>query len=172
MLERKGLIRFDNKDATIIGEDIKIGQQAPSFKAHLQDWTYLDILKMTRGKVRIIVSVPSVEMEVCNRKISRFNEEAGKLSKVISILIISTDLPYAQKRYCATAGIDQIIVISDHLKTNFGKKYGCLIKEHRVLRNAVFVIDKKYKIIYANYSQNLGDEPDYSEVLETARNAL
>jgi thioredoxin-dependent peroxiredoxin len=172
LLERKGLVQFSGKDAIVIGDDLKIGQQAPSFKAHLQDWTYLDLLKLTRGKVRIIAAVPSIDTSTCDRETRKFNEEAAGLSKDISIIVISTDLPYAQKRWCGAAGISQVMVVSDHLKASFGKKYGCLLKDQRVLRRAIFIVDRKYKITYVDYMKALGDEPDYKAVLEAAKKAL
>lgn len=172
MLERKGLIQFNGKDATVIGEDIRVGQQAPSFKAHLQDWSYLDMLKLTRGKVRIIAAVPSLDTAVCDRETRKFNETAAGLSKEISIIVISTDLPFAQKRWCGAAGIDQVMVVSDHLKTSFGKKYACLLKDQRILRRAMFVVDQKYKVVYVDYMKELGKEPDYQAVLAAAKKVL
>jgi thiol peroxidase len=64
------------------------------------------------------------------------------------------------------------MVVSDHLKVSFGKKYGCLLKDQRVLRRAVFVVDRKYKITYVDYMKVTSDEPDYQAVLEAARKAL
>jgi thioredoxin-dependent peroxiredoxin len=172
MLERKGRIQFHGKDAIVIGDDLKIGQQAPSFKAHFQDWSYLDLLKLTRGKVRIIAAVPTIDNSVCDREIRKFHEEAASLPKDILIIAISTDLPFAQKRWCCAANINQVLVVSDHLRTSFGKKYGCLLKDQRILRSAVFVVDRKYKITYVDYLKDIGDEPDYEVVLAAARNAL
>ncbi len=172
MLERKGLIQFHGKDATVIGEDLKVGQQAPTFKAHLQDWSYIDILKLTRGKVRIIAAVPSLDTDICDRETRKFNEEAAGLSKEISIIVISMDLPYAQKRWCGAAGIDQVMVVSDHQKASFGKKYACLLKDQRLLRRAMFIVDKKYRLVYVDYMKPLGNEPDYKAVLDAARLAL
>jgi thioredoxin-dependent peroxiredoxin len=172
MLERKGRIQFHGRDAIVIGDDLKIGQQAPSFKAHLQDWSYLDLLKLTRGKVRIIAAVPSIDTSESDREIRKLNEEAASLPKDVSIIVISADLPFAQKRWCAAADINQVLVVSDHLRTAFGKKYGCLLKDQRILRSAVFVIDRKYKITYVDYIKDMGDEPDYEAVLAAARKAL
>lgn len=172
MLARKGIIQFDNKEAIVIGDDLKVGQQAPSFKAHLQNWSFLDILKMTRGKVRIIASVPSLEISVCDLETRRFNEEAESLSKDISIIVISMDLPYTQSKWCGSAEISRIMVVSDHLKGTFGKKYACLIKGQRLLRSAVFVIDKTYKIRYVDYMRSLEHEPDYKSVLGSAVGCL
>jgi len=157
---------------TIIGKDIQVGQKAPEFKAHTQGWEYLNGLADTQGKVRIIAAVPSLETSVCDRETRRFNEEAAALSDDILILIVSMDLPYTQKRWCGAAGIDQVITLSDHMKAKFGKKYGCLVKERRILRRAVFVVDQNDTVVYVDYMPALGVEPDYTAVIEAAKQAL
>jgi thiol peroxidase len=113
-----------------------------------------------------------VDTDVCDRELHRFNQEAAALSKDIAILVISNDLPFAQKRWCGAAGVDQVNVLSDHMAAEFGLKYGVLIKEARILRRATFVVDRAGKLVYAAYLPALGDEPNYSEVLEAAKAAL
>lgn len=170
--ERTGLIQLAGKDATIIGDDIQVGQIAPDFSAHALDWSVVRGLADTQGKVRIIAAVPSLDTEICDRETRRFNQEAASLSKDILIQVISTDLPFAQKRWCGAAGVDQVMVLSDHHTAEFGEKYGCLIKERRILRRAVFVVDRQGKVTYAAYMPALGVEPDYNQVLEAAKAAL
>ena len=126
----------------------------------------------TTGKVRIISAVLSLETDVCDRETKRFNQEAASLSKDIAILVISTDLPFTQARWCGAAGVDQVSVLSDHMSTDFGLKYGVLLKEVRFLRRAVFVVDRSGKLTYVAYMPALGEEPDYAEVLKAARAAL
>jgi len=172
MLERTGLVKFGGKDVTVIGDDIKVGQQAPEFHAHSLTWEWQPMLETTQGKVRIISAVLSLETSVCDRETRRFNEEASSMSQDIAIIVVSTDLPYTQKRWCGGAGIDQVMVVSDHREVEFGEKYGCLLKEPRILRRAVFVVDRSDKVVYAAYMHALGDEPDYETVLASARNAL
>jgi len=172
MIERQGLIKFAGKDATIIGADLTVGQKAPEFKVRAQDWSMIAALKATQGKVRVIAAVPSLDTSVCDRETRRFNEEAAHLSKDITILVVSTDLPFAQKRWCGATGIDQITVVSDHFTTDFGKKYGCLIKEGRILRRAIFIVNRKNILTYVAYMPALGEEPNYDEVLQAARAAL
>ena len=75
-------------------------------------------------------------------------------------------------RWRGAAGVDQVMTLSDHMNAEFGEKYGVLIKERRILRRAVFVVDKHNKVVYAAYMPALSDEPDYAEVLEAARKAL
>jgi thioredoxin-dependent peroxiredoxin len=170
--ERFGLIKFAGNDVTVIGEDITVGEKAPEFTVVKNDWSVVKGLKDSKRKVRIISAVLSLETGVCDRETRRFNEEASKLGKNIAILVISADLPFTQKRWCGAAGVDQVTTYSDSLKADFGKKYGCLIKESRVLRRAVFVVDKKRIVRYAAYMPALGDEPNYEEVLAAARDAL
>jgi thiol peroxidase len=170
--ERTGLIKVGGKDATILGDDIQVGQTAPEFTAHAQDWSLVRGLADTRGKVRIFTPLPSLDTEVCDRETRRFNQEAAGLGSDIVILTISTDLPYAQKRWCGAAGVDQVKTLSDHMTAEFGEKYGCLIKERRTLRRAVFVVGRDDRVVYAAYMPALGDEPNYEEVLSAARSAL
>jgi thiol peroxidase len=170
--ERTGLIKVGGRDATVIGDDIQVGQTAPDFNAHATDWTVVRGLSDTRGKVRILTPLPSLDTEVCDRETRRFNQEAAGLGEEIVILVISTDLPYAQKRWCGAAGVDRVKTLSDHMAAEFGEKYGCLIKERRTLRRAVFVVDRNDKVVYAAYMPALGDEPDYEAVLTAARAAL
>jgi thioredoxin-dependent peroxiredoxin len=170
--ERFGLIKVGGKDATVIGDDLKVGGKAPDFTVQALDWTAKRGLADTEGKVRIIAAVPSLETDVCDRETRRFNQEASSLSKDIVIEVISTDLPYTQKRWCGAAGVDQVMTLSDHMTAEFGEKYGVLIKERRTLRRAVFVVGKDDKLVYVAYMPALGDEPNYAEVLEAARKAL
>lgn len=170
--KRKGLIQFGGQDVTVVGPDIQVGQQAPDFKVHAQDWSTFYGLADTQGMVRIIAAVPSLETGVCDRETRRFNQEAAELSDQITILVISMDLPLTQKRWCGAAGIDQVQVLSDHRWARFGKMYGCLMKEPRLLRRAVFVVDQNDQVVYADYMAVLGDEPDYAAVLAAARQAL
>jgi thiol peroxidase len=172
MTERKGLITVGGIDMTVVGEDLKPGDRAPSFTAQAQDWSLVDVLESTKGKGRVIAALPSLSTSVCDRETRKFNEEAVRLSGDIAVIAISMDSPFTQKNWCAAAGIERVMVVSDHLEAEFGRKYGCLVKEGRLLRRAVFVIDREGIIHYAAYMPALGTEPDYNAVLEAARNAL
>ena len=170
--ERFGLIKVGGKDATVIGDDLKVGSKAPDFSVQDKDWTVKRGLADTAGKVRIIAAVPSLDTDVCDRETRRFNVEAASLSKDIVIEVISTDLPYTQKRWCGAAGVDQVMTLSDHMTGKFGEDYGVLIKERRILRRAVFVVGKDDKLVYVAYMPALGDEPNYAEVMMAAKKAL
>ena len=172
MLERFGILKFRGKDVTVLGADLKPGEAAPEFLVQTLEWSPFQGLADTAGKVRIISAVLSLDTETCDRETRRFNMEAAALGKDIAILVISTDLPYAQKRWCGASGVDQVTVLSDHLDTDFGLKYGLLVKEARVLRRAVFVVDRAGRLTYVAYMPAFRDEPDYAKVLEAAKAAL
>jgi thioredoxin-dependent peroxiredoxin len=171
-MERLGVITFAGKDVTVIGDDIHIGNQAPEFTAQAQDWSLVNVLELTKGKVRIIASAPSLSTSVCDRETRTFNEQAVDLGEEITIFVISNDLPFTQKHWCGAAGVDRVTVVSDHMSFDFGKKYGCLIKELGILRRAVFVIDQNDVVTYVAYMKTIGDEPDYSAVIKAAKAAL
>ena len=171
-IERFGIIKFKGQDVTVLGADLEPGLAAPEFTVQDLKWAPFQGLADTNGKVRIISSVLSLETETCDRETRRFNQEAAALGKDIVILVISTDLPFTQIRWCGAAGVDQVTVLSDHMTTDFGLKYGVLLKEARVLRRAIFVVDRTGKLTYVAYMPALGVEPNYTEVLDAAKAAL
>jgi thiol peroxidase len=172
MIERKGLFVFKEQDVTIVGEDLQVGDQAPEFSALTKDWSWMPALESTEGKVRIIGSLPSLSTSVCDRETKRFNNEATSLSEDVAILMVSMDLPFTQGQWCAAAGVDQVVTLSDHKNADFGPKYGVLLKELNIFRRAVFVVDRSGKVVYVEYLPVLGEEPDYEAVLKAARHAL
>jgi thiol peroxidase len=170
--ERKGLLKLGEQDVTIVGPDVKAGDYGLDFQAMTQDWRVIDVLEEHNDKVKIIAAVPSLETSICDRETRQFNQAASELDEDIVIITISADLPYTQARWCGAAGIDRVLVVSDHYSTDFATKYGCLIKERRILRRAVFILDRTNRVVYAEYMPALGVEPDYGAVLAAARKAL
>jgi len=170
--ERFGIVKFRGQEVTVLGPDLKPGEAAPEFSVQTLEWKPFNGLADTTGKVRIIAAVPSLDTDVCDRETRRFNQEAASLDKDIAILVISHDLPFAQKRWCGAAGVDQVTVLSDHMSGDFGLKYGCLIKEARILRRAVFVVNRAGILTYTAYMPALSEEPNYAKVLSAAKSTL
>ncbi len=170
--ERKGLLKFAGKDVTVVGADIKTGQTAPEFTAIANDWVETKGLASTKGKVRIIGSLLSLATSVCDRETHRFNEEASALGDGVAVLILSMDLPFTQKNWCGAAGVDRVTTLSDAKYADFAENYGVLVKEMRVMRRAIFVVDANERVVYASYMPEFGNEPNYAEVLAAARTAL
>lgn len=170
--ERSDFFKLGDTFATVIGEDVRVGDSAPEFTAAAQDWKPVNPIAASKGKVIILSAVPALDTEVCDRETRRFNEEASRLSEDIVIYTISTDPPSTQKRWCGAAGIDRVKVVSDVIDAEMGQKYGLLVKQRRSLRRAVFVVDRTGKVTYAAYMQHNGLEPDYDEVIAAAKAAL
>jgi len=169
---RNDFFKLGDRFATILGDDVKVGDTAPEFTSVLPGWKPINPLQESKGKVIILCAVPSIDTETCDIETRRFNEEASKFSEDIVIYTVSTDFPFAQKRWCGLSGVDKIRMVSDVLETEFGIKYGLLIKERRFLRRAVFIVNRAGKLTYVNYLPILGQEPSYDEVIAEAQKTL
>jgi thiol peroxidase len=168
---RTGIITIHGNPLTIVGSGLKVGDPAPDFELLDNDLSPVR-LSSFRSKVLIISSVPSLDTPVCDMETRRFNEEAGKLGEDVRILTVSMDLPFAQKRWCGSAGVDRVITLSDHRQASFGTAYGVLIKELRLLARAVFVLDREGIIRYIHIVKEITDEPDYNAVLEAVHKLM
>ncbi len=152
---------------TLLGPELKAGDEAPNFTAVDNALKPVDLAATGRG-VRIFSVVPSLDTPVCDAQTKRFNDEAGKLSG-ITIYTISMDLPFAQKRWCGAFGVDHVKMLSDHRDGSFGTAYGTLIKELRIESRAIFVVDQNNVIRYVEYVKEVGDHPNYEAALAAAR---
>lgn len=156
---------------TLSGPLPAIGIKAPDFTALNNDLSPASLSDF-RGKVIIISSVPSLDTPVCDMETRRFNQEAGGLGDKVTVLTISMDLPFAQARWCGAAGIDKVITLSDHRDASFGKAYGVMIKELRLLARCVFVVDKEGILRYTQLVKEITEEPKYEEVLKAVKGLL
>jgi thiol peroxidase len=168
MEEQKRTVTMKGNPLTLVGNAAKVGQPAPDFEVIANDMSSVK-LSSFKGKVCIICSVPSLDTSVCDTETRRFNEEADKLGSDVVVLTISMDLPFAQKRWCGSAGIENVQTLSDHREASFGKAYGVLIKELRLLARAVFVVDADGIIRYTQIVKELTNEPDYTAVLNAVK---
>jgi thiol peroxidase len=167
--EREGAATFKGNPLTLVGPELKAGDQAPDFEVVDKGMQPVK-LSDTAGKTRIFSVVPSLDTPVCDMQTKRFNEEAAKLQDV-AIYSVSMDLPFAQKRWCDAFAVDNLAMLSDHKNASFGAAYGTLIKEWRVESRAIFVVDKSGKIRYAEYVKEVADHPNYDAALQAAKQA-
>lgn len=163
--ERTGEVTFQGKPVTLIGPALKVGDKAPDFTVIDNN---LQPLKLTdfQGKILVLVAVPSLDTPVCDLEARRFNSEAQKLGDDVVVLVISMDLPFAQRRWCGANGIERVITASDHREASFGSGYGVLVKELRLLARAIFIVDREGVIRYIQLVKEAGEEPDYQSVLK------
>ncbi len=168
--ERKNAFDLLGTPVTLIGPELKSGDKAPNFEVQANDLSTVT-LDSSKGKVRIISVVPSLDTGVCDAQTRRFNEEAAKLGNNVIVLTVSADLPFAQKRWCGAAGVERVQTISDHYSMSFGTAYGTHIKEVRLESRAVFVVDSNDTVIYAQYVPAAVEHPNYEAALEAAKSA-
>jgi thioredoxin-dependent peroxiredoxin len=162
-------VTFKGKPVTLMGSQVKVGDKAPNFTVLANDLSEVT-LDDTKGSVRLISVVPSIDTGVCDAQTRRFNEEAAKLDNV-KVLTVSVDLPFAQKRWCGANGIENVQTLSDHRDLSFGEAYGVAIKELRLLARAVFVVNSNDEVTYVEYVNEVTDHPNYEAAIEAAKAA-
>ncbi|MGD9643407.1 MAG: thiol peroxidase [Elusimicrobiales bacterium] len=165
----KRTVTMQGRPMVLAGDEIKVGMPAPDFKATDNDMLPMKFSRSYGGKVAVIVAVPSLDTSVCDLEARRFNKEAEILGPDVGVLVVSMDLPFAQRRWCGSAGIKAVRVFSDYQKADFGKAWGVLIKDLRLLARAVFIVDKDGIVKYAQIVPEVSQEPNYDEVLTALR---
>ncbi len=159
-------ITLKDNPINTIGSLPAVGSQAPGFlltKTDLSDITAEDL----RGKRVILNIFPSVDTDVCAASVRFFNAKANALDNT-TVLCISDDLPFAQKRFCGAEGLTNVISASEMRNHDFGDDYGVRIIDGPlagVLSRAIVVIDTTGKVIYTEQVPEITQEPDYDAAL-------
>jgi len=168
LTETNNLVKANNKYVTLLGTQVELGEQAPNFKVVDKNFSPVHLTDFS-GQTLLISVVPSLDTGVCSLQTKRFNEESTKLPKNITLLTISNDLPFAQKRFCKVENIEQIKVLSDSVWRDFGAKYGLIIKDMGLLTRAIFIIDEQGKVKYKELVANISQHPDYVKALTAVK---
>ena len=145
------------------GDPPKVGDKAPDFSV-LDNELKVKTLKDFEDKILVLVCVPSLDTPICDTEVRRFNKEASEMSDKVQIVAVSCDLPFAQVRWCGAAGIKNVCTLSDHKDTSFGKAYGVLLPDLRLLTRSIFIVNKG-KVEYRQIVPEVKQEPNYDEVL-------
>ncbi|UOQ46145.1 thiol peroxidase [Halobacillus salinarum] len=159
-------VTYKEEPITLSGEQLSVGDPAPEFTV-LDNKMNPVTLSDFEGKIKLISVVPSIDTGVCDSQTRRFNEDANRLDNV-KVLTISMDLPFAQKRWGGNSGINNVITLSDHKDASFGRAYGVLIEEMRLLTRAIFVVDTEDELYYVEYVEEATKHPDYEKAIQTA----
>lgn len=162
-------VTFKHNPVTLIGNEIKVGDKAPDFTVLANDMSEVS-LASSKGKIRLFSVVPSVDTGVCDAQTRKFNEEASKLENV-EVITVSVDLPFAQRRWCAASGLENVITVSDHRDLSFGEAYGVVMKELRLLARAVFVVDANDTVTYVEYVSEGSNHPNYEAAITAVKEA-
>jgi thiol peroxidase len=164
------VVTLKGKPIQTVGALPKLGSMAPDFTLTKTDLSELT-LKQCLGKKTVLSIFPSLDTPTCANSVRHFNVEANKLPNV-SVLCVSADLPFAQKRFCAAENLDKVIPVSTFRHPEFGVKYGVVVKEGPMtglMSRAVVVLDEKGKVIYTQQVEELANEPNYEEVLSVLK---
>lgn len=164
----KSQVMMGEKTVTLEGKLPKLEQMAPRFKVVDDKFNPINLTDF-KGKTILISTVPSLDTGVCALQTKRFNSEVGHFSDNVVMLTISTDLPFAQKRFCKVENVENIKVLSDSVWRDFGEKYGLLIEDYGLLARAIFIIDAEGKLKYQELVPNITEHPNYDAALEALK---
>ncbi len=166
--ERPGAVTFQGQPLTLLGPELQVGAKAPDFTVvdtELKPVT----LKDAAGKIKVFSVTPSLDTPVCDLQARRFNQEAANFSEEVVVWNLSMDLPFAIARFCTQAGLERVKALSDYKEASFGRAYGLLIKELRLLTRAVLILDAEDTIRYLEIVPEITQEPDYEKALTALR---
>ncbi len=169
-VERTGVCTARGNPLTLVGAEMTVGQKAPNFTVLGQGMAPIS-LSDSAGKVRIIVTVPSLDTPVCSEETIKFNGLAASLPDNTEILTLSMDLPFAQARWCGANGVESLTTASDFKEREFQETYGVKIKENGLLTRAVFVVGKDDTVKHAQYVSEITDFPDFDAAIAAAKAA-
>ncbi len=164
------ILTLNGQTVETSGELPKIGEKAKEFtltQTNLKSISLSDFIGS-----RVILNIhPSIDTSTCAKSVKRFNTIAGELENT-KVLSISSDLPFAQNRFCMAENLNNIITLSDYATSSFGKDYGLEIISGPLFNlhsRAVIIIDSNGIIAYTQQVQEITEEPDYESVLEALK---
>ena len=159
-------VTFKGNPLTLVGEEVQVGQAAPQCEltnGSLESVSLADL----QGKPTLISVVPSLDTPVCHAETKKFNEQVDQLTNT-EVLVVSTDLPFGQKRWCGAEGVEKVTTLSAHRSTAFGESFGVLISGgplDRCLARAIFAVDETGTLTHVEYVGEIAEHPDYDAVL-------
>ncbi|MDE0959055.1 MAG: thiol peroxidase [Planctomycetota bacterium] len=163
---RTAAITLKGTPFDVTGLPLAVGDTAPDFVL-LHNSLEEVSLSSYKGEFRIIATVPSLDTPVCQAETKRFNDEVAR-NENIDVMVVSADLPFAQKRWCGAESVENVTALSCHRSAAFGEAYGVQIANGPLqgcLARAVFVIDASGQLLHVEYVTEVADQPDFAAVL-------
>jgi len=142
------------------------GDSAPAFTLVGQDLSDVSLASFA-GKRKILNIFPSVDTPTCATSVRTFNTKASSLPNT-AVLCISADLPFAQSRFCAAEGLENVTNLSTLRGAEFIRNYGVAIEDGPLAglaARAVVVLDENDKVLHSELVSEIGNEPDYEKAL-------
>ncbi|MBP1622479.1 MAG: Redoxin protein [Acidobacteria bacterium] len=159
-------ITFKGNPIETAGSLPGIGSAAPDFTVIKTDLAPVSLSEL-KGKKVVLNIFPSIDTAVCASSVRRFNAEASKLTNTV-VLCISKDLPFAQKRFCAAEGLENVIPASEFRDTSFSSAYKVAIVTgplQGLFSRAIVIVDETGAVTYTEQVPEIGQEPDYEKAL-------
>ena len=160
-------------NVTLGGNPLHTSGELPAAGTHAADFSLVNTdlgavsLDNFKGKKLILNIFPSIDTGTCAASVREFNKKASSLENT-TVLCISRDLPFAQKRFCGAEGLDNVINLSDFNTGAFGKNYGLEITDGPLAglhSRVVIVLDENGTIVHAEQVAEIADEPNYDAAL-------
>ena len=148
------------------GELPQVGSKLVDFKLIKNDLSVATLADFA-GKKLVLNIFPSIDTGTCATSVRKFNESASALENT-TVLCISRDLPFAQKRFCGAEGLENVINLSDFKEGSFGKNYGLEITDGPLAglhSRVVIVLDENGTILHTEQVKEIADEPNYEAAL-------
>jgi thioredoxin-dependent peroxiredoxin len=146
----------------VAGNLPKVGSTAPNFT--LVDKALADVtLDTFAGKRKVLNIFPSVDTPTCAASIRAFNKHAASMDNTV-VINVSADLPFAQTRFCAAEGIENVVNLSSMRGRDFLMNYGVLLftsKLAGLCARAVIVLDENNVVKHVQLVPEIADEPNY-----------
>jgi thiol peroxidase len=149
------------------GELPKVGSKAPDFQLVKNDLSTATLADFAGSKL-VLNIFPSIDTGTCATSVRTFNAKASALANT-KVLCISRDLPFAQKRFCGTEGIDNVENLSDFKTGSFGKDYGLEITDSVLAglhSRVIVVLDENGIVKYTEQVAEIADEPNYEAAIK------
>jgi thiol peroxidase len=154
-------ITFKGNPIHTCGDLPAVGSTAPDFSLVAADLSEKSLDDFA-GKKKVLTINPSLDTGVCQAAARRFNESLGKRSDVV-VLVVTRDLPFAQKRFCESEGLAQVVSLSS-FRSAFGSDYGAEMIDgplRGLLARAVLVLDASNRVLSSQLVPEITQEPDY-----------
>ncbi|MCA9472752.1 MAG: thiol peroxidase [Nitrospira sp.] len=164
-------VTLHGKNFALSGNELKLGDTLRNVQVASKDLSLVDIAQ-TKGKVRIISVVPSIDTKVCEQQTHYLSEKNEGLDQEVELLTVSIDTPFAQDRFAKEANIHNVTFYSDYRGGEFGKSHGLFIQQPHILSRAVMVVDKDNVIRYLQVTPELAELPDMEAAFEAARSLI
>ena len=164
-------VLFKGNPLMLSGNGIKIGDQLRDVNDK-STWRS-STLRVQKAKAKCGLSAwCPLDTKVCEQQTHHLSEKNKGLDKLVELITVSIDIPFAQKRFAEEAKINNVTFLSDYRGADFGKTHGLFLKDPHVLARAIMVVDKKNTIRYLQITPELAQLPDMEEAFQFARSLI